>query len=425
MSDVRVVTAGEVGRFKGGSGFPLRFQGGKSGRLPYFKVSDMNIPGNELFMRTANNYISEATRKRLGAVRLPAGSIVFAKVGAAIYLERKRILETDGCIDNNMAAFIVDPGRVDVRFAHYLLSDFKLSSLVATTALPSLNGAQLRSIQLRLPPIKEQRRIAAALGAVDDEIASIERLMTKMRAIKQGLSQALLTGRTRLAEFTRKSRMVNTILGGLPTDWEIVMVPDVVVRSADSIKIGPFGSALKKAFLTDQGFKVYGQENVYERDMNLGSRFISEDRFRQLRSCEVLAGDFLVSMMGTVGQTHIVPSGSAPGIMDSHLLRLRLDASRIDASFLEQVFGTPTVTDQIKQLAVGGIMDGLSSSIIRRLCLPLPSRTEQSLIAEVLDTADAEIRAVERQLDATFAIKRGMMQELVSGRTRLIEEDAA
>lgn len=111
--------------------------------------------------------------------------------------------------------------------------------------------------------------------------------------------------------------------------------------------------------------------------------------------------------------------------MDSHLLRLRLDASRIDASFLEQVFGTPTVTDQIKQLAVGGIMDGLSSSIIRRLCLPLPSRTEQSLIAEVLDTADAEIRAVERQLDATFAIKRGMMQELVSGRTRLIEEDAA
>ena len=201
MTEARVVMAGEVGYFKGGSGFPLRFQGRKSGELPFFKVSDMNSPGNEQFMRTANNYISEAVRKRMGAVRIPAGAIVFAKVGAAVFLERKRILAQDSCIDNNMSAFIVDLAEVDVRFAHYLLSDFKLGDLAATTALPSLNGGQLRSVPLRLPGLAEQREVVDALRSADDLTRSIELIIAKKRAIKQGMMQELLTGRTRLPGF--------------------------------------------------------------------------------------------------------------------------------------------------------------------------------------------------------------------------------
>ena len=104
----RIMSAGDIGTFRGGSGFPVKYQGKKSGDLPFFKVSDMNSAGNELFMSRANNYISESRRKSLGAVRVPAGAIVFAKVGAAVFQERKRILAQDSCIDNNMSAFIVD-----------------------------------------------------------------------------------------------------------------------------------------------------------------------------------------------------------------------------------------------------------------------------------------------------------------------------
>ncbi|MFJ6956414.1 restriction endonuclease subunit S [Micromonospora aurantiaca (nom. illeg.)] len=195
--------AGDVGYFKGGSGFPTRFQGAKSGELPFFKVSDMNLAGNEIFMRRANNYISESLRKQLGATRIPAGAIIFAKVGAAVFLERKRILTQDSCIDNNMAAYVVNPARMDGRFAHYLLTGFRLSSLVATTALPSLNSSQLRSIPLRIPTsLDEQRRIAGALADADDLIDSLHRQITKRRSIKQGMMQDLLTGRTRLPGYS-------------------------------------------------------------------------------------------------------------------------------------------------------------------------------------------------------------------------------
>lgn len=193
------VEAGEIGAFKGGNGFSPRFQGEKAGAVPFYKVSDMNNEGNEFFMQTANNYVSDAGRKHMGAVLMPARAIVFAKVGAAIFLERKRLLSTPSCIDNNMAAFIVDPSRADVRFIYYVLSSFPMSSLVATGALPSLNGRQLRTIPIFLPSdMEEQRAIASVLADVDAEINVLNARLAKAQDIKIGMMQELLTGRTRL-----------------------------------------------------------------------------------------------------------------------------------------------------------------------------------------------------------------------------------
>ena len=193
-----VVTAREIGVFRGGSGFPLEAQGESTGDYPFFKVSDMNNEGNETFMTSANHWISEHTRKRLGANAFPANAIVLAKVGAAIFLERKKILGQPSCIDNNMAAFALDQSRADVRFVHTLLLSKKLGSLVATTALPALNGKQLGEMILTLPPLPEQRAIATVLTEMDRELAVLTQRREKTRALKQAMMQELLTGRTRL-----------------------------------------------------------------------------------------------------------------------------------------------------------------------------------------------------------------------------------
>lgn len=190
--------ARDIGVFKGGSGFPLTAQGETGGEYPFFKVSDMNNEGNETFMTTANHYISEKTRKRLGAMAFPADSIVFAKVGAAVFLERKKILGQASCIDNNMAAFVLDKNRADVSYVHALLLSKRLGALVATTALPALNGKQLGEMPLAVPPLSEQIAIAAALSDMDAELSALEARREKARALKQGMMQELLTGKTRL-----------------------------------------------------------------------------------------------------------------------------------------------------------------------------------------------------------------------------------
>ncbi|EJL6684286.1 restriction endonuclease subunit S [Vibrio cholerae] len=193
-----ILPAREIGFFKGGSGFPLRAQGEKGGEYPFFKVSDMNNEGNETFMTAANHYISEQTRTRLGATAFPADSIVFAKVGAAVFLERKRILGQASCIDNNMAAFILDKSRVDVGYIHAQLLSKKLSALVTTTALPALNAKQLGEMLLAVPPLPEQSAIATVLSDMDAELSTLEARRDKIHNIKQAMMQELLTGKTRL-----------------------------------------------------------------------------------------------------------------------------------------------------------------------------------------------------------------------------------
>lgn len=191
---------GEIGRFRGGSGFPLVHQGKQLGAYPFFKVSDLNNVGNETFMLFANNYIDEVVREGLGAIAIPAKAIVFAKVGAAVFLERKRILGQPSCIDNNMAAYILsDNQRVDYRFVHLCFLKFKLGSLVSTTALPSLSGNVLSAIEFAFPPtIDEQSAIAGVLSDMDAEIEALEARLAKARLVKQGMMQELLTGRVRL-----------------------------------------------------------------------------------------------------------------------------------------------------------------------------------------------------------------------------------
>ncbi|WP_447830353.1 restriction endonuclease subunit S [Aeromonas salmonicida] len=195
-----ILPAREIGTFKGGSGFPLRAQGETDGEYPFFKVSDMNNEGNETFMTAANHYVSEWTRLQLGAAAFPADSIVFAKVGAAVFLERKRILGQASCIDNNMAAFILDKSRVDVGYIHALLLSKKLSALVATTALPALNAKQLGEMSLAVPPLPEQLAIATVLSEMDAELSTLEARRDKTHNIKQAMMQELLTGKTRLVE---------------------------------------------------------------------------------------------------------------------------------------------------------------------------------------------------------------------------------
>lgn len=197
--DWGVVAAASLGRFRGGAGFPPTHQGHQSGRYPFFKVSDMNNPGNERVMSAANNYISEITRHRLGVYAFPQNTIAFAKVGAAIFLERKKLLGQPSCMDNNMAGYEITAADAEVTFVHQVLLNMKLGDLVATTALPSLNGTTLGAIPLQLPPtLDEQRTIAAILRDMETELEALDTKLAKARMIRQGMMHNLLTGKIRL-----------------------------------------------------------------------------------------------------------------------------------------------------------------------------------------------------------------------------------
>ena len=189
---------GDIGKFCSGNGFPLQHQGDLGGKYPFFKVSDMNNKGNQVIFNYANNYISETTRKKLNSKVFPSGSIVFAKIGAAIFLERKRYLIRPSCIDNNLMAFVFDTNSYNVNFIYSLFLNTKIGELANTTALPSLSSKDISKIVFIVPGIQEQKAIAEVLSNIDNEIQALQKKRDKYKQIKQGMMQELLTGKTRL-----------------------------------------------------------------------------------------------------------------------------------------------------------------------------------------------------------------------------------
>lgn len=308
------------------------------------------------------------------------------------------------------------PGsKFDFEWLNYLLNTKQYRDAIRATAtgtsnsMKNISKERLLEIKIPRPSLDEQRHIAAVLADLDNLIHLEEKQIVKKKAIKQGAMQELLTGKRRLPGFSGK--------------WRTENIPNVLQKQ-EGIKIGPFGSQLKKEYLLEYGsYRVYGQENVYAQDFSIGNRYLSCERFKQLQSCEIQSGDFLISTMGTIGKCTIVPSGIQSGIMDSHLIRLRINEQKLIPEYLFYLFSEELgyLKEQTSKLSVGGIMDGLSTKIVNALSVFYPEdMSEQKSIAEFLSTMNAEIQTLEQKLEKYRQVKQGMMQQLLTGKIRLV-----
>ena len=161
----------ELGKALSGVGFPDEEQGGKEG-IPFYKVSDMNNAGNEQEMVTANNYVTseQIARKRWKPIdEVPA--IFFAKVGAAVLLNRKRLCRFPFLFDNNTMAYLMNKNVFDADFAKTLFETIDLTSLVQVGALPSYNAGDVEGIEVSIPKMEEQQKIGFFFINIDHLIA--------------------------------------------------------------------------------------------------------------------------------------------------------------------------------------------------------------------------------------------------------------
>lgn len=180
------VKLGEIGVTKSGVGFPDSEQGGVKG-IPFYKVSDMNNIGNEIEMVTSNNYVTQEqidSRKWKVIDTVPA--IMFAKVGAALLLNRKRLIREPFLIDNNTMVYIPSV-YWDVMFCKILFDTLNLSKYSQVGALPSYNGSDIEAIQVSIPSLPEQEAIGSFFQDLDKSIAKQEEKVNQLKESKQTL----------------------------------------------------------------------------------------------------------------------------------------------------------------------------------------------------------------------------------------------
>lgn len=181
---------GEIGETHSGIGFPENEQGGKKG-IPFFKVSDMNNLGNEHEMNVANNYVNdEQLERRKWKVINNVPGIIFAKVGAAIMLNRKRLIKVPFLMDNNTMEYAFDRSW-NVYFGKTLFETLNLPKYAQVGALPSYNGSDIETISVEIPEKDEQERIGTFFQRLDQLITVNQRRVDLLKQEKKALLQKM------------------------------------------------------------------------------------------------------------------------------------------------------------------------------------------------------------------------------------------
>lgn len=328
----------------------------------------------------------------------------------------KVFLVTEDFWPLNTTLFVKDFHHNDARFVAYLLRTIDFDTHSGKSGVPGVNRNDLHELEVAVPPTRaEQEAIAEALSDADALIESLEQLLAKKRQIKQGAMQELLTGKKRLAGFG-PGRMKNTEIGMFPSDWEAVQIGDVF-----SVKTGPFGSSLHQRDYVEDGTPIITVEHLGEQGVvhsNLPK--VSADDRKRLSAYSLALGDIVFSRVGSVDRNALISCNEDGWLFSGRLLRLRPISRRVVSAFTSFQFHTEPFKARVRTVAVGQTMASLNTRIVKELRIVLPDAQEQFAIAAVLSEMDAAVSSLESKLLKARQVKQGMMQQLLTGRIRLV-----
>lgn len=408
--DWDVVSLGEYVEITSGDS-PSKVKMTSSG-IPYFKVEQLN---------NAPKYTGETPYFFQKGKTVSGGSIIFPKRGASILLNKIRILQEDSFMDTNLMSLTSSEGLFN-EYLFYCLNFQGLASVADTTSIPQINNKHILPFKISYPVAEEQKAISKALSDVDELIVSLEKLIAKKRDIKTGTMQQLLTGKKRLAGFGEDKGYKQSELGEIPEDWDIKTYGDIFAFYTTASN--------SRDDLSENGsisYIHYGDIHTkwdITLDMNASTLpKIARHKFKGaafIKDGDVVMADASEDYEGIGKSIEISGVGNAKAIAGLHTFLMRDNDETYVDGFRGYLHLLPAVKTSFDRLATGLKVYGLSKNSLKTVFIPVPPKKEQEKIVEILAGMTVEIDSLLCQLSKTKAIKQGMMQELLTGRTRLI-----
>ncbi|MGX7055481.1 restriction endonuclease subunit S [Pediococcus acidilactici] len=355
---------GNVGEVHSGVGFPEIEQGGTEG-IAFYKVSDMNIVGNESVMKKAHNYVNtEQIEKRNWKIIKHVPAIIFAKVGAAIMLNRKRIVQSPFLIDNNIMTYIFDKSW-DVFFGKTLFDTINLPKYAQTGALPSYNASDIKNIKVLIPNKNLQTKIGVLFKKIDTTIALHQQKVTQLKELKKLLMQKIFDQEWRFRGFT--------------DPWEQRKLGECL-----NVNSGKDYKSLKRG-----NIPVYGT----------GGYMCSVDQALSYNEDAIGIG-----RKGTINKPYIL---KAPFWTVDTLFYI-VPKAKLNLFFMYLIF--QKVNWKRKDESTG--VPSLSKSIIKSVKELFPKGREQNEIAELFEILDTTIALHQQKVDQLKELKKYLMQNL-------------
>ena len=367
---------------------PSRFQGTKK-YVSTGAVATTEIDKSEVVEVT---YEDRPSRANLSA---EAGDILFAKMQGT----RKTLLldsETEENIySTGFYAVRANPKVITTECLYYLVD----SELFLTQKDKHCSGATqkaitnggLAKIEIRVPPLSEQ-------GVLTEKLRYLTQLIADKRKQLELFDEVI------------KSRFIEMFVTTNDVDyWAQTTIADV----STDMRTGPFGSALHHDEFVDSGVFVLGIDNAVENKFSYNRmRYITEEKYRQLKRYTVYPGDVIITIMGTVGRSAVIPKDMPKAINTKHLACITPNTALIDSTFLSSAFQMhPSIRLQLQNQCKGAIMDGLNLTIIKALRFALPPMDLQQQFAIFMEQIDKSKFEIQKSLEKLEILKKSLMQQ--------------
>jgi type I restriction enzyme S subunit len=304
------------------------------------------------------------------------------------------------CSSNFVRILRADPHVVDPRYLFHFTTtrDFRdaLRPFIRGRTLQNLSTRDaFAAVKVPLPPVEEQRRIAAILDQADALRAKRRQALAHLDALKQSIFLDMFSA---LAADAR--------------------VEEVAQDEKGSIRTGPFGSQLLHSEFVDDGIAVLGLDNVVsDRFRWVERRYITQEKYQTLKRYTVSPGDVLISIMGTCGRCVIVPDGIPTAINTKHICAISVDRNKVVPDFLRACFlWHPDSRRYLLKRAKGSIMDGLNMGIIKEMPMPLPTLDLQRDFVRRVQAVELLQDAASRSMDELERLVSSLQQRAFAGR---------
>lgn len=441
----------------------LEIKNGKNQKL----VEDLNglypIYGSSGIIGKANQFLCEEGTTIVGRK---------GTINSPIYVKTK--------FWNVDTAFGLSPYKgLDNQYLYYFTILFNFHSLDKSTTIPSLAKTDLLKVSIPLPPLPEQcaivKKTEQLFSALDASITDLKKAQEQLKIYRQAVLKKAFEGeftqewRNAQTDLTSAEKLLQQIdydrenyseiqlkkwsaekdkwlknqsekskpekpkflkalenfttdeLAKIPTLnslWKWVKIDKVVHFSAVSLKAGPFGSSLKKEFYVDNGYKVYGQEQVIAGNIEIGNYYIDLNKYEELYSCSVQPYDILISLVGTIGKVLILPENAPQGIINPRLIKITLN-KYYSPKFFKYYFESSFLKSLYKLENHGTTMDVLNLEIVKNLPFPLCTIKEQHQIVKEIESRLSVCDVVEEQiktsLDKAEALRQSILKKAFAG----------
>lgn len=280
----------------------------------------------------------------------------------------------------------------------------------------SFTTVDFKKIKLAIPIIKEQERIVSILSTVDEQIDNVDALIEKNKELKKGLMQTLLTKGIGHTKFKK------TEIGEIPEEWEVIKFDNIISFLTDYEANGSFSSIKENVNIFDEPNYAYfvRATDLEKKDYINSVKYVDKESYKFLSKTSLNGGELLIAKRGQIGKVYLMPNLDKKATLAPNLYLIKLDNEKANNKYVYYYFISSIGQKRLISNSASTTLGAIYKDDVKKIKMVLPSIKEQEKIVLILSEIDEKIDGYENRREKLEELKKGLMQQLLTGKIRVI-----